>query len=210
MSAADQTVDRRALNRRRLLYATTAAVGAAGLVAAIWPFADQLNPDAASWAAGDVIEADLAGLEPGEPRVLRRHNLPILVARRTAAMVDALRDEKLLARLIDPKSEKRQQPAYAANWHRSIDPAVSVLIGVCTYCGCNPQFFAAPLFSDDVAGGYVCPCCASHFDPAGRPYRGPAQYNLPVPPYDMVRSSRLVIGRTKADVSFTLQSIERM
>ena len=31
MSATDQAVDRRALSRRRLLYATTAAVGAAGL-----------------------------------------------------------------------------------------------------------------------------------------------------------------------------------
>ena len=210
MSAADQTVDRRALNRRRLLHASTAAVGAAGLVAAIWPFVDQLNPDAASRASGDVIEADLAGLQPAQPRSVRWRGLPILVVQRTAAAIDALRDEKLLTRLVDPKSEKRQQPAYAANWHRSIDPVVSVLIGVCTYCGCNPQFFAEPLFADDVPGGYVCPCCASHFDPAGRPYRGPAQYNLPVPPYELVKSSRLVIGRNRSDVSFTLQSIERM
>jgi ubiquinol-cytochrome c reductase iron-sulfur subunit len=210
MSATDQAVDRRALSRRRLLYATTAAVGAAGLVAAIWPFVDQLNPDAASRASGDVIEADLAGLQPAQPRMLGWHNLPIVVVGRTTAMVDALRDEKLLARMVDPKSEKRQQPAYAANWHRSIDPAVSVLIGVCTYCGCKPQFFAEPLFADDVPGGYVCPCCASHFDPAGRPYMGPAQYNLPVPPHEIVRPSRLAIGRNRSDVSFTLQSIERM
>jgi len=210
MSAADQAVDRRALSRRRLLYATTAAVGAAGLVAAIWPFIDQLNPDAASRASGDVIEADLADLQPAQQRVLRWHNLPVVVVRRTTAMIEALRDEKLLARMVDATSEKRQQPAYAANWHRSIDPAVSVLIGVCTYCGCKPQFFAEPLFSDDVPGGYVCPCCASHFDPAGRPYMGPSQYNLPVPPYDAVKPSRLVIGRSTSDLSFTLRSIERM
>jgi ubiquinol-cytochrome c reductase iron-sulfur subunit len=210
MSPADQAVDRRALSRRRLLYATTAAVGAAGLVAAMWPFIDQLNPDAASRASGDVIEADLADLQPAQERVLRWHNLPIVVVRRTAAMIDALRDEKLLARMVDAKSEKRQQPAYEANWHRSIDPALSVLIGVCTYCGCKPQFFAEPLFSDDVPGGYVCPCCASHFDPAGRPYMGPSQYNLPVPPYGAVKLSRLVIGRSTSDLSFTLRSIERM
>jgi ubiquinol-cytochrome c reductase iron-sulfur subunit len=210
MSTADQATDRRALSRRRLLYVTTAAVGAAGLAAAIWPLVDQLNPDAASRAAVDLIEAELADLRPGQQRVLRWHNLPIVVVRRTATMIDALRDQKLLARMVDPKSDKRQQPAYAANWHRSIDPAVSVLIDVCTYCGCKPQFFAEPLFSDDVPGGYVCPCCASHFDPAGRPHMGPAQFNLPVPPHEIVKSSRLVIGRNRSDPLFTLQSIERM
>ena len=209
MSAANDA-DLLQMSRRSMLYAGTAAVGAAGLVAAAWPFIDQLNPDAATRAAGDVIDVDLAGLQPARPRSVLWHSLPIVVVRRTEAAIGALRDEKLAARLLDARSEKRQQPAYAANWHRSIDPAVSVLIGVCTYCGCKPQFFAEPLFSDDVPGGYVCPCCAAHYDPAGRPYMGPAQYNLPVPPYDMIKPSRLVIGRNASDVSFTLQAIERM
>ena len=210
MSIADKADQPPKASRRSFLYATTAAVGAAGLVAAAWPLIDHLNPDAAVRASADVTEADLADLQPAQPRILRWHDLPVVVVRRTAAMIDALRDEKLLARTIDPRSTKRQQPAYAANWHRSIDPAVSVLIGMCTYCACKPQFFAEPLFSDDVPGGYVCPCCASHFDPAGRPYMGPSQYNLPVPPYDMVKPSRLTIGRITSDRSFTLQSIERV
>jgi ubiquinol-cytochrome c reductase iron-sulfur subunit len=198
------------MSRRSMLYAATATMAAAGLVAAAWPLVDQLNPDAATRASGDVIDVDLAGLQPAQPRSALWHGLPIVVVRRTGAAIEALRDAKLVARLIDAKSEKRQQPAYAANWHRSIDPAVSVLIGVCTYCGCKPQFFAEPLFSEDVPDGYVCSCCAAHYDPAGRPYMGPAQYNLPVPPYDMVKPSRLVIGRNTSDVSFTLQSIERL
>ena len=193
-----------------MLYATTAAMGTAGLVAAAWPFIDHFNPDAGIRASGDVIEVDLAGLPPAQPRVLHWHGFPIFVVRRTAAMIDALRDETLLARMTDPKSKKRQQPAYAANWHRSIDPAVSVLVGVCTYCGCVPQFLAEALPPDDGAGSYFCPCSASHFDAAGRPHLGPAQYNLPVPPYEIVKPSRLVVGRNSADVSFTLQSIERM
>src|SRR5262249_21738037 len=98
-----------------MLYATTAAVGAAGLVAAIWPLIDQLNPNAAMRATSDVIDVDLAGLPPGEPRTVRWHGLPIFVARRTAAATDALRNETLLARFVDAKSEKRQQPVYAAN-----------------------------------------------------------------------------------------------
>jgi ubiquinol-cytochrome c reductase iron-sulfur subunit len=193
-----------------MLYVTTAAVGALGLGAAAWPFVAQLNPDAATRASGDVIDVELAGLPPAQPRTVLWHGLPIVIVQRTAAMLAALQDKTLTARLRDERSEKRQQPAYAANWHRSIDPAVAVLIGVCTYCGCKPQFFAEPLFAEDVPGGYVCACCASHYDPAGRPYMGPAQYNLPVPPYDMVKPSRLVIGRNASDVSFTVESIERM
>jgi ubiquinol-cytochrome c reductase iron-sulfur subunit len=210
MSATNQAGDRPAISRRGVLYATTAAVGAAGIVAAAWPFIDHFNPDAAIRASGDVIDVALAELQPAQQRVLHWHNLPIFVVRRTAAMLDALREQTLVERMVDPRSEKRQQPAYAANWHRSIDPAVSVLIGVCTYCGTKPQYSAEASPPDDGPGSYLCPWCASHFDPAGRPYMGPAQYNLPVPPYDMVKPSRLLIGRNKADVSFTLQSIERL
>ena len=210
MSTANPAGGSRRLSRRSMLYATTAGMGAVGLVAAAWPFIDQLNPDAALRASGDVIETDLAGLPAARPRILHWHGRPIFVVRRTATMIDALRDERLLARMADAESDKRQQPSYAANWHRSIDPAVSVLIGICTYCGCVPQFFAEPMMAEDVPGGHLCPCCASHFDAAGRSYMRPAQYNLPVPPYDIVGRSRLVIGRNRADALFTLESIERM
>src|ERR1043166_9376446 len=67
MSAANDA-DLLQMSRRSMLYAGTAAVGAAGLVAAAWPFIDQLNPDAATRAAGDVIDVDLAGLQPARPR----------------------------------------------------------------------------------------------------------------------------------------------
>ncbi len=210
MSAANQAGDRPGISRRRMLYAATAAMGATGLVAASWPFIAHLNPDAAIRASGNVMEFDLAGLQPGEPRVVHWHQRPIFVARRTAAMLAAMQDQKLVERLRDPQSEKHQQPTYATNWHRSIDPALSVLIGVCTYCGCVPQFAADAFPPDEVTGGYFCPCCAAHYDPAGRPYTAPAQYNLPVPPYEIVKQSRLVIGRNAADVAFTLESIERL
>jgi ubiquinol-cytochrome c reductase iron-sulfur subunit len=211
MSAANQAGDRPAVSRRSVLLTTTATVGAVGVIAAAWPFIDHLNPDAAIRASGDVIDVDLASLGPAQQRVLHWHNLPIFVVRRTAAMLEALRKKTLVDRMVDPRSEKRQQPAYAANWHRSIDPAYAVLVGVCTYCGCIPQFLAEALMSDDVPGGYACACCASHFDPAGRAHLGPAQYNLPVPPHDIVKQSRLVIGKNNAaSTLFTLQSIERM
>ena len=196
-------------SRRNFLYATTAAMGAAGLAAAAWPLIDHLNPDAGVRAAGDVIDIDLADLAPGERRVLRWHNLPIFVVKRTAGMLAAMQEPQLVDRLRDAGSEKRQQPPYAANWHRSIDPALAVLVGVCTYCGCVPQYIT-DAFPPDLPGGYECPCCASHFDPAGRAHAGPAQYNLPVPPYDATPPSHIVIGRNRSGDLFTFQSIERI
>ena len=197
------------MNRRSFLYVTTTAVGAAGVVAAVWPLIDQMNPDAGVRAGAELVEVDAAALSPAGQRVVRWHNVPVSVVRRTAAMLERMREQSFVARLVDPESRRRQQPAYAQNWHRSIDPAYAVLASVCTRCGClvHYQPDASP---PDPAGGYICPCCASHYDPAGRAYGGVAQYNLPVPPCAVVGRSTIVIGRNMAGEIFSLESIERI
>jgi ubiquinol-cytochrome c reductase iron-sulfur subunit len=198
-----------AMSRRSFLHTTTTAVGAVGVVAAAWPLIDQMNPGAQVRAAGDIIELNLVDLLPAQQRVVYWHNVPVFVVRRTADMLEAMQEKTFVGRLIDPQSEKRQQPPYARNWHRSIDPAYAVLVGVCTACGCVLRYFAAASFTD-LAGGYVCPCCASHYDPAGRAHAGIAQYNLPVPPYDIVKRLRIRIGKKASGEIFTLESIERI
>jgi ubiquinol-cytochrome c reductase iron-sulfur subunit len=142
MPITKETGDRPALNRRHLLYATTAAVAAAGIAAAAWPLLDQMNPDARVRAAGNFVGVDLDGMQPAERRVLRWQNFPVFVVRRTPAMLKAMQEPSFVATLVDPDSAKRQQPAYARNWHRSIDPAYAVLVGVCTACRCVPDYFA--------------------------------------------------------------------
>jgi len=197
------------INRRNFLYAATAAVGAAGLVAAAWPLIDQMNPDAQVLAAGDVVEVNLVDLLPAQQRLVRWRRFPIFVVRRTPAMLDAMQERAFVAQLFDRDSQKHQQPAYAKNWHRSIDPAFAVLVGLCTECGCVPRYFAdASVFN--VAGGYVCPCCNSHYDPAGRAYAGIASCNLPVPPYEMIGQSRILLGRNAQDEFFSLEQVERV
>jgi ubiquinol-cytochrome c reductase iron-sulfur subunit len=197
------------IGRRSFLFVTTAVMGAAGLAAAAWPLIDHLNPDAGVRASGDVIDLDLAGLAPGERRVVHWHHLPIFLVKRTAGMLQAMQEAQFVSRLADANSERRQQPPYAANWHRSIDPGLAVLVGVCTYCGCVPQYIT-DAFPPDLPGGYVCPCCASRFDPAGRAHAGPARNNLPVPPYEVTVPSRVVIGRNRSGDLFTFESIERI
>ncbi len=203
------TTDQPLRNRRNFLSVATAAMGAAGAAMAAWPFIAQWNPDAGTRAADDLVEVNLADLAPARQLMVRWHNLPIFVVGRTAAMLMAMQQPAFVGRLVDPLSQKHQQPTYARNWHRSIDPAFAVLVGVCTACGCVPHYVAegAPLVVD---GGYLCPCCASHYDPAGRAYAGPAQYNLPVPPHEIRSRSRLRIGRNAGGDLFVFDSVERI
>jgi len=209
MHPAAPTNAPRQASRRAFLYVLTGSVGAAGLAAALWPLVDHMNPDAAARAAGDLVTADLADLHPGAQRIVFWHRLPIFVAHRTTAMLDAMRAPTFAAQLIDADSQARQQPPYARNWHRSIDPRYAVLVGVCTACGCVPRFVAEAL-PDAVIGGYVCPCCASRYDPAGRAHAGPARFNLPVPPYQLDARSTLTLGKNPAGELFTLDAVERI
>ena len=199
----------RPASRRKFLYVLTGSVGAAGIAAAFWPLVDHMNPDATMRAARDLVTVDLTDLHPGEQRKVFWHRLPIFVAHRTAAILDAMRDQTFVAQLIDADSKARQQPAYARNWHRSIDPRYAVLVGVCTACGCVPQFVAEAT-SDAVIGGYICPCCASRYDPAGRAHAGPARFNLPVPPYQLDARSTLILGKNPPGELFSLDAVERI
>lgn len=209
MSAVTPTDRRPAINRRNFLYATTAAVGAAGAVLAAWPLIDQMNPDARVRAAGDILRVDLADLHPAEQRVVRWRNYPVFVVRRTAAMLDAMQDITFMAQLYDPNSRTRQQPSYARNWHRSIDPAFAVLVGICTECAVIPAYYADASYLS-MAGGYVSPFCASHYDPAGRAYSGVSRYNLPVPPHRFVGKSQIELGNNPVGEFFSLASVERI
>ena len=197
-------------SRRSFLYGATAAMGTVGLAAAAWPFIDQMNPDANVRATDDAVELYLVNLPPGQQRIVRWQHMPIFVVRRTTDMLKAMQKPAFVRLLLDPQSRQRQQPDYARNWHRSIDPAYAVLAGVCTYCACVPVYRADAAADAEPAGGYVCPCCASHFDPAGRAYRGIAQFNLPVPPHVIIDRDRLVVGRNPPGEIFSFQSIERV
>ena len=197
------------ISRRGLLYAATTAVAAVGVGAAAWPLIDQMNPDARARAAGDILDVDIGGLRPGEQIAVQWRKLPVVVTRRTPQMLAAMRESAFVNALFDADSAKRQQPGYAKNWHRSIDPAYAVLVAVCTSCRCVPRYFAESS-TVNVAGGYVCPCCASHYDPAGRAYAGIARYNLPVPPYVVAGPTKIVLGKNTADEIYSLDSVEQI
>ncbi|MEZ5447044.1 MAG: ubiquinol-cytochrome c reductase iron-sulfur subunit [Gammaproteobacteria bacterium] len=183
-------------DRRRFLTVTASAVGGTGVVAAAVPFVAYLEPSARTKAIGGPVEVDIGKLQPGEKMIAKWRGKPIWIMRRTEEMVQDLKG--LDDRVIDPNSDKSEQPAYAKNEARSRKPEYLVVEGLCTHLGCSPNLIpeGAPDAPEvDWKGGFLCPCHGSKFDLAGRVYSGmPAPTNLPVPPHQYVSDTRLLIG----------------
>ena len=199
------------VTKRDFLFLATGGLAAVGVAATIWPFIDQMNPDAATIAAAGPIDIDIGQLQPGQRIVVLWAAKPIFVVKRAEPVLKELKNPKLLSELRDPNSENHQQPAYAANWSRSIKPEILVLVGVCTHLGCIPLFEPQPNATTpapDWPGGFFCPCHGSKYDLAGRVFQGvPAPYNLPVPPYHFPDDKTVRVGQNPPGSNFDFNSI---
>lgn len=184
--------------RRRFLLGSTSVVGVAGVAAAAVPFIGSWSPSAKARAAGAAVRVDISTIEEGGilGPIPAWRGRPIFVVRRTAAALSAL--PELDSILQDPNSAQPEQPEYATNAHRSRDPEILVLVGLCPHLFCAPTprlALRAEPFDADWKGGFFCPCHGSRFDLAGRVYQGsPASRNMEVPPYYYETDSVLVIG----------------
>ncbi len=180
-----------------MLLAATVAMGSVGAAYVATPFVLSMDPSAKAKAAGAPIDVDISKLEPGQLMTVEWRGKPVWVLRRNEQMLKTLPELDPLLR--DPNSDElSQQPAYAKNPHRSINPEFMVMIGICTHLGCSPTYrpeFAPPDLGPDWKGGFFCPCHGSTYDLAGRVYKGvPAPSNLVVPPYHFVSATRLLVG----------------
>ena len=192
--SCDDNVD---CGRRRLLVATAAAGGVAGLAAAI-PFVASMMPSERAKAAGAPVEVDISKLSPGQMMTIEWRGKPVWIINRTPEMLAGLR--KVDPKLLDPKSDKPMQPEYCKNENRSIKPEILVAVGICTHLGCSPteKFDTAAKVTDDWQGGFLCPCHGSVFDLAGRVFKSmPAPDNLEIPPHMYLGDAKLRIGEDK-------------
>jgi len=180
--------------RRRFLLTTSGILGGVGALCALTPFVSSLLPSASALASGAPIEVDLSKLMPGQQATVEWRGKPVWIIRRTQDMLKHLDDDRALLR--DPDSLVAQQPSYAQNKFRSINPEYLVLVGICTHLGCSPKY--KPTINElgpDWPGGFYCPCHGSTFDLAGRVFKDvPAPINLEVPPYRFLNDHTLVIG----------------
>ena len=183
-------------SRRRFLTVATSVVGGIGAVYAAVPFLVSMQPSERAQAAGAPVEVDISKLEPGQRINVEWRGKPVWVVKRTPEMLASL--STLAPQLADPASEVPQQPDYAKNEGRSIEPEVVVLVGICTHLGCSPTYrpeVAPEDLGPEWKGGFFCPCHGSKFDLAGRVFRGlPAPTNLIVPPHRYVGESVILIG----------------
>ncbi|MCM2290698.1 MAG: ubiquinol-cytochrome c reductase iron-sulfur subunit [Sulfuritalea sp.] len=194
--SCDDTVD---CGRRRLLVATAAAGGVAGVAAAV-PFVASMLPSERAKAAGAPVEVDISKLAPGQMMTVEWRGKPVWIINRTKEQLESL--AKIGEKLADPKSDKNMQPEYAKNETRSIKPEILVAVGICTHLGCSPtekfKTGAESGIEADWPGGFICPCHGSTFDLAGRVYKSkPAPDNLEIPPHMYLGDAKLVIGEDK-------------
>ena len=191
---SEQEID---LKKRRFLTGATSVVGAVGVGFVLVPFLSSWMPSARAKAAGAPVDVDITKLENGQlVRVLWRKK-PVWIFKRDKTVLDNL--PTLNSELTDPDNTEDQQPAYAKYAHRSINPEIAVIIGICTHLGCSPTYRpevgAADLGGDAWKGGFYCPCHGSKFDLSGRVYKGvPAPTNLVIPPYHFVTDSLIRLG----------------
>ncbi len=190
------------VGRRRLLIGLTSAVGAVGVAGVAVPFVKSWSPSAKAKAAGAPVTADIGQLEPGQKVVIEWRGKPVWVVRRTPAMLEGLKSVE--GDLLDPASDDaNQQPDYARNAHRSINPEFAILTGICTHLGCSPLYepevgMIQGAHVTNWQGGFFCPCHGSKFDLAGRVYKGvPAPKNLEVPPHSYDAATVVTIGVDK-------------
>jgi ubiquinol-cytochrome c reductase iron-sulfur subunit len=197
------------VKRRDFLYVATGAMAGMGTLAALWPFIDQMEPGSDVLSAGAPLSVNLSSLEPGQQVVVIWRSRPIFIVRRTPEILQKLKSKSLLALLRDPNSEVHQQPSYAANWSRSLEPEYLVLVGICTHLGCIPTFTPTPGSVDaEWPGGWLCHCHGSRYDLAGRVFKDvPAPYNLPVPPYFFPDKNSVMIGQNPKGEQFALGSV---
>ncbi len=191
--------------RRRLLVATAAVGGAAGVAAAV-PFVLSMSPSERAKSAGASVEADISKLAPGQRMIVEWRGKPVWIIHRTPEMLDSLK--KTDDKVSDPQSKRKQvefdPPSGMDVESRALKPEYMVVVGICTHLGCSPvekfKTGADSGVSNDWPGGFLCPCHGSTFDLAGRVYKSkPAPDNLPVPPYQYLSDSRILIGESKKE-----------
>lgn len=150
-----------------------------GAAAAVWPFISQMNPDAATIAAGAPIEVDLAPIAEGQDIKVFWRGKPIYIMNRTKKQVEEA-VKVPLSELKDPQTDQARTKAGHEQW--------LVVIGICTHLGC------IPIAHEGAYDGFFCPCHGSVYDSSGRIRSGPAPANLPVPPYTFVSDTKIQIG----------------
>jgi ubiquinol-cytochrome c reductase iron-sulfur subunit len=193
MATADSVspVQPLALARRKALavgVGVAAAAGAAGIAGLLGA---SLMP---SRRAREGTEIALPALDLNEAGFVEDMGTPYVILRRGPAMLAALRESAHDRR--DATDAVHQ--SIPRGVFRSLTPEWFVANAACPRQDCVVRFAPAGDLGvlADAQGGFICPCCNSRFDAAGRAFHGsPAQDNLLVPRHQ-ITATHLLLFRT--------------
>lgn len=166
-------------SKRDFMVLTACSMTAVGAACTAWPLIDSLNPSADVLAMSSV-EIDISNVQKGQSHTFKWRGKPIFVFNRTEEQIAAARAVPM-SELRDPQMDQDRVKKDKDNW--------LVTVGICTHLGCVPITDQGGEY-----GGYFCPCHGSHYDTSARIRKGPAPYNLEVPPYEFVSDTKIRIG----------------
>ena len=162
-----------------------------GTVATVWPFVSQMNPDAATIAAGAPIEVDLTPIAEGQDIKVFWRGKPIYISHRTKKQIEEARSVPVSS-LPDPASDQSRVKDGHDQW--------LVVIGICTHLGC------IPIAHEGNYDGFFCPCHGSQYDSRAVSVRDrlpPTCQFRPTPSFPIPKS-RSAKSRASRDLSFPI------
>ena len=182
-------------NRRDFIVVAAQAFAGVGAAVALWPFIQQMNPDASTQAQAS-IEVDLSPVKEGQAITVVWRGKPVFIRNRTPEEIK--RPWRSSSPSCPTKARAtttcpRGRPPPTLNRTKKGHENWIVLVGICTHLGCIPKGQNLSDARGDF-GGWFCPCHGSHYDTAGRIRKGPAPRNLEVPPYAFMSDTKIKIG----------------
>jgi ubiquinol-cytochrome c reductase iron-sulfur subunit len=181
--------------RRDFIVIASQAFIGVGAALTLWPFIQQMNPDASTQAQAST-EVDLAPIKEGQAITVVWRGKPVFVRNRTKEEIQKAADTPI-DDLPDRSARNDGLPEKAlatdANRTKKGHENWMILVGICTHLGCIPKGQSLTDYRGDY-GGWFCPCHGSQYDTAGRIRKGPAPRNLEVPVYDFIADTKIKIG----------------
>lgn len=176
------------LKKRKFLNRAITGMAVFGVGSFLWMLTRAADTPSEIQTAGD-LKIDLNTIPIGTTQTIAFKGSPLSIRHRTQDEMQAA-DKLYGPGLRDPYANNQllheQDPATNANRSIAGNPAFIVVIGTCTRkdkCALQPN-------SGDF-NGWLCPCCSSHYDIAGRIIKGVAPRNLSVPRYRLADNNIL-------------------
>lgn len=158
------------------MFASHRFVYASAVRAAVVKFVSSMS------ASKDVLalasaEFDIGAVDVGQSLTVKWRGKPVFIRRRSDSEI-ATAESVGVGELRDPQTDGER--VQNAEW--------LIALGICTHLGCVPIAGAGEF------GGWFCPCHGSHYDVSGRIRKGPAPYNLEIPPYKFLEDTKILVG----------------